>query len=61
MQQEGITHWTKDLIAITRLRNLLTHRYWTIDDKQVYDSIKNNFTSVDEFLKSVKQRYDIEP
>ena len=49
----------KELIAIVRLRNILTHRYWVIDDGQVYDSIKNNFQGVDKFLRSAKERYAI--
>jgi uncharacterized protein YutE (UPF0331/DUF86 family) len=49
----------KDLTAITKLRNLLTHHYTTIDDEQVYESIRDDFKSVDEFVKKVKQRYAI--
>ncbi|RLF22564.1 MAG: DUF86 domain-containing protein [Thermoprotei archaeon] len=32
-----------DIIKLVRLRNLLVHRYWTIDDKRIYDNIKKNF------------------
>lgn len=49
----------KDLISITRLRNLLTHHYWIIDDSQVYESIRHNFKSVDKFIRNVKRRYAI--
>jgi uncharacterized protein YutE (UPF0331/DUF86 family) len=49
----------KDLTAITRLRNLLTHHYWTIDDEQVYGSIRDDFKGIDEFVKKVRQRYAI--
>jgi uncharacterized protein YutE (UPF0331/DUF86 family) len=59
MEEEGICKCAKDLTAIMRLRNLLTHRYWIIDDAQIYDSIKNNFKAVDKFLRSVKERYAI--
>lgn len=47
----------KDLTSIIRLRNLLTHQYWKIEDRQVYDSVKDDFKSVDKFLQSVKQKY----
>lgn len=57
MKEKGICDCAKDLIAITRLRNLLTHRYWTIDDDQVYDSIKKDFKCVDKFLRSVREKY----
>jgi uncharacterized protein YutE (UPF0331/DUF86 family) len=59
MQEKGICHCAKDLTAIIRLRNLLTHRYWTIDDNQVYNSIKSNFKVVDQFVESVKTKYAI--
>jgi len=59
MEEEDICDCAKDLTALMRLRNLLTHRYWIIDDARIYDSIKNNFKAVDKFLKSVKEKYAI--
>jgi uncharacterized protein YutE (UPF0331/DUF86 family) len=59
MEEEDICDCAKDLTAIMRLRNLLTHRYWIIDDTKIYDSIKNNFKAVDNFLRSVKKKYAI--
>jgi uncharacterized protein YutE (UPF0331/DUF86 family) len=59
MEEEDICDCAKDLTALMRLRNLLTHRYWIIDDAQIYDSIKNNFKAMDKFLKSVKEKYAI--
>jgi len=59
MEEKGICRYAKDLTAIIRLRNLLTHRYWTIDDAQIYDSIKNNFKAINKFIKSVKGKYGI--
>ncbi|MDW8041109.1 MAG: DUF86 domain-containing protein [Nitrososphaerota archaeon] len=59
LEEEGVCNCAKDLIAIMRLRNLLVHRYWVIDDSQVYDVIKGNFKAVDQFLKSVRDRYAI--
>jgi uncharacterized protein YutE (UPF0331/DUF86 family) len=47
----------KDLSAMVRLRNLLTHRYWAIDDQQVYNSIKDNFRGADKFIESVQEKY----
>lgn len=32
---KGICNCVKDLTAIVRLRSLLIHRYWVIDDSQV--------------------------
>jgi uncharacterized protein YutE (UPF0331/DUF86 family) len=59
LEEEGICNCARDLIALIRLRNLLVHRYWIIDDSQVYNAIKNNFKAVDKFLKSVKDKYAI--
>ena len=50
----------RDLAKIAGLRNLLTHRYWTIDDRRVYDSIRNDFRGVDRFVESVKEKYAID-
>jgi uncharacterized protein YutE (UPF0331/DUF86 family) len=61
LDEEGITEDTaKELVKIVRLRNLLTHRYWVIDDQQVYDSIKNDFKGVNSFLESVQDKYAID-
>lgn len=50
----------KELTKLVRLGNLLTHRYWVIDDFQVYKSIKNDFAGVDSFLESVQEKYAID-
>jgi uncharacterized protein YutE (UPF0331/DUF86 family) len=61
LDEENICeHCAKDLSAIVRLRNLLIHRYWTIDDKRVYNSIKDDFRGVDKFLESVQKKYAID-
>ncbi|WP_222702305.1 HepT-like ribonuclease domain-containing protein [Staphylothermus hellenicus] len=44
----------KDLV---RLRNLLVHRYWVIDDKRVYEDVRNNFRCVEELLDRIGDRY----
>ena len=61
LDEEGITdEVAQELVKIVRLRNLLTHRYWVIDDKQVYESIKNDFKGVDSFLECVQDKYAID-
>ena len=61
LDEEGVCgNCARDLSAIVRLRNLLTHRYWTIDDRQVYESIKNDFRGVDKFLESVQEKYAVD-
>ncbi|MEM1563685.1 MAG: DUF86 domain-containing protein [Candidatus Bathyarchaeia archaeon] len=59
LEEEGICDCAKDLTAIMRLRNLLVHRYWIIDDNQVYNAVKGNFKAIDNFLKNVRDRYAI--
>ncbi|MCD6443554.1 DUF86 domain-containing protein [Candidatus Bathyarchaeota archaeon] len=39
------------------LRNLLVHRYWTIDDGKVYENIKSDFKCVEELLKKVEEEF----
>lgn len=47
----------RDLVDLVRLRNLLIHRYWSVDDKVIYENIKKNFTCVLEFTKCIEERY----
>lgn len=61
LDEESVTEDSaQELTKLVRLRNLLTHRYWIIDDKQVYNSIKNDFKGVDSFLECVEDKYAID-
>ena len=61
LDEEGISdNCAKELTALVRLRNLLTHRYWIIDDNQVYISIKNDFKGVNKFLENVQDKYAVD-
>ncbi len=61
LDEEDISdNCAKELTALVRLRNLLTHRYSIIDDNQVYNSIKNDFKNVSKFLESVQDKYAID-
>ena len=44
-----------DLVALIRLRNILIHRYWNVDDRKIYDSIKQDFKCVEEFLDTIEK------
>ena len=59
LEEEGIIDCAKDLIEIVRLRNLLVHRYWNIDDAQIYGSVKKDFSCVNKLLRGVKIKYGI--
>lgn len=44
----------EDLKSLVSLRNLLIHRYWTVDDERVYQEVKNDFECIYEFLGGVE-------
>jgi len=45
------------LRSLVRLRNLLVHRYWDVDDKRIYEGIVRDFACVHKFLEGVEGRY----
>lgn len=49
----------EDLVKMVRLRNLLVHRYWIIDDAKVYKAVKEDFERVLELLEKVREKYGI--
>jgi len=51
--------YVEDIIKVVRLRNLLVHRYWIIDDLKVYESAKKNFQKIEDFLRDVESRYGL--
>jgi len=42
------------LALAARLRNLLVHRYWTIDDRKVYESVRRGLRDFEDFLRYVR-------
>jgi len=46
----------EDLIAIVKLRNLVVHRYWVVDDRKIYESVVNDFKCVEEFIMVVERK-----
>jgi uncharacterized protein YutE (UPF0331/DUF86 family) len=42
-----------ELSKFMRLRNLLVHKYWIIDDGKIYESIRRNLKCIEELLKGV--------
>jgi len=42
-----------DLIRVIRLRHILIHRCWTVDDRLIYNSVKKDFSSVKQFIDAV--------
>ena len=48
---------SRELEALAGLRNLLVHRYWTVDDSALYESVKEDFGCVEELLGRVEEVY----
>ncbi|MEM0376852.1 MAG: HepT-like ribonuclease domain-containing protein [Thermofilum sp.] len=46
----------EDLVRLTRLRNLLVHRYWVVDDERIYASVKKDFKSLRSFIERLRER-----
>ena len=42
-----------DFVKLVRLRNLVVHRYWVVDDKRIYDSVRRNFRRIVDFIERV--------
>jgi len=47
--------------AAARLRNLLVHRYWTIDDSRLYADLKSGLSDFEEFIKEVRRILEEDP
>ena len=46
---------TKDIEALIGLRNLLIHRYWIIDDEEIYKNTRRNFTCLETLIKRIEE------
>jgi len=60
LEEKSFIDCSEDLVKMTRLRNILVHRYWTVDDVKVYDSIKRNFKCVEQLIENVEEKYGIQ-
>ncbi|MEA2055152.1 MAG: DUF86 domain-containing protein [Candidatus Thermoplasmatota archaeon] len=58
LEDKGLIN-SEELIKIARLRNLVVHRYWNIDDLKIYESIKKDFKCVEELLKIIGKKYGV--
>jgi uncharacterized protein YutE (UPF0331/DUF86 family) len=43
------------LKKMASLRNILIHRYWQIDDRRIFQSVKDNLGDVEEFLRQINK------
>jgi len=44
-----------ELVKLVRLRNLLVHRYWVVDDERIYNSIKRDFRAVYSLIERLER------
>jgi len=44
----------EDMVKLVRLRNLIVHRYWIVEDKIIYENVKKNFKHVRSFVERVR-------
>jgi len=49
-----------ELEFLVGLRNILIHRYWTVDDERIYEAVRANFKCVEELLSRVKEAFAVE-
>ena len=47
----------EDIKNVIGLRNLLVHRYYEIDDIQIYNFIKENFNCLERFIDYIVDKY----
>ncbi len=43
----------RDMVDVVRLRNLLVHRYWAVDDRRIYENARRNFEKILKALERV--------
>ncbi|MBI5047367.1 MAG: DUF86 domain-containing protein [Deltaproteobacteria bacterium] len=41
------------LVKMARFRNLLVHLYWEVDNRRVYEIIRNDLADIEDFLKKI--------
>lgn len=51
---------SEKLKKISKLRNILIHKYWEIDDLKVFSSTEKNIDDFEEFLKQINKFLKIE-
>ncbi len=49
-----------DAASLVRLRNLLVHRYWLVDDRRIYNNARQDFKNIRSFISRVGDKLGIE-
>jgi uncharacterized protein YutE (UPF0331/DUF86 family) len=43
------------LASAARLRNLLVHRYWVVEDEKVYESVRGGLRDFEDFVRYIRE------
>ncbi|MBI4130004.1 DUF86 domain-containing protein [Candidatus Roizmanbacteria bacterium] len=46
------------LVSMGGMRNVLVHNYLDVDDKKVYDAVKNDLKDIEAFVKQIQEFID---
>jgi len=46
----------ENVFSLIKLRNLIVHRYWIIDDYRIYKNVKENFDEILLFVKLLEEK-----
>ncbi len=44
----------EEIVKLIKLRNILVHRYWVVDDRRIYDSVRGDFKIILKVLGRVE-------
>lgn len=47
----------QELVNMAKLRNLLVHLYWKVDDERLYTILQSHLQDIDEFVSYIAQKY----
>ena len=59
LESRGVAERAEELVRMVRLRNLLVHRYWSIEDAKVYEAVKRDFRCVEDLIGRVERKYGL--
>ncbi|MHA2371318.1 MAG: DUF86 domain-containing protein [Candidatus Hodarchaeales archaeon] len=59
LEAKDLLRSSSEILKIARLRNLLVHRYWIIDDEMIYKAIQEDFKGIADFLTDVTTHYGL--
>lgn len=46
---------TKNLIKMTKFRNLLIHLYSKVDDEEIYNILKDNLNDINDYINEISK------